>query len=104
MAIYATSAGDPASSCDAAASSNGTTAFRVLRLVRAVRLVRSVPGIRAMFLTIWLSLPSLLNVGSLLLLLFSLFAVIGVAAFGEAPDGEHINYHANFRSVPSALL
>jgi hypothetical protein len=91
------------SSCSSAGSS-GVTAFRILRLVRAVRLVRTVPGIRAMFLTIWLSLPSLLNVGSLLLLLFYIFAVLGVAAFGNATDGEFIHRHSNFRSVPAAMV
>ena len=73
--------------------------LRLTRLVRVVRVVKSMEGLQRIFLTIYLALPSLVNVGSLLVLLFFIFAVLGVQLFGAVPYGSYMNNHANFRDV-----
>ena len=59
-----------------------------------------------MFSTLVLSLPSMLNVACLTLLVFFIFAVLGVELFGkvvEQPDG-NITPRANFHNLGQALL
>ena len=56
---------------------------RLLRGPRAVRIIQFFKGLRGVFDTLVISLPSLLNVGSLLFLLFFIFAVLGTALFGK---------------------
>ena len=50
------------------------------------------------------SIPALANVGALLLLLFYMFAVVGMNLFGDAVNGEFFNDHANFRNALNAML
>ena len=57
--------------------------FRVLRVSRGIRLAKSVAGLRRLVYTLYLAVPSLANVGSLLLLLFFIYSIIGVFLFGE---------------------
>merc|ERR1719506_1520621 len=78
--------------------------LRLTRLVRVVRMVKSMEGLQRIFLTIYLALPSLVNVGSLLLLLFFIASVLGVQLFGEVTFGTFVNEHANFRDVLMAAI
>jgi voltage-gated sodium channel type XI alpha len=96
----------------------GPSLLRILRLTRLARILRvakNAEGLRRTFLTIYLSLPSLVNVGSLLLLVFFIFGVLGIFLFGgefnqesrvwsNPQNGEYINEHANFRNMPMALM
>ena len=50
------------------------------------------------------ALPTMLNVGGLLLLLFFIFGVLGMHLFGRVKRGEFLNEHANFESFGSSLL
>eukprot|EP00736_Rhodelphis_marinus_P009837 Rmarinus@m.21844 len=73
--------------------------FRVLRVARLMR----VRAIQRMLLTLWISVPTLVNVGALLLLLFFLYAVIGVHAFGNVKRTSVLGDHTNMESFGSAL-
>ena len=57
--------------------------FRLLRVARIIRLARTITGLRRLLLTLWSTLPSLANVGSLLLILFFMYGIFGVQAFGK---------------------
>lgn len=57
--------------------------FRLARVTRVLRLAKSIEGLRKLIMTLWAALPALFNVGSLLLLLFFIYAVLGVFLFGE---------------------
>eukprot|EP00760_Papus_ankaliazontas_P035339 PhM_4_TR7750/c0_g1_i1/m.105600/K04833/SCN1A; voltage-gated sodium channel type I alpha len=78
--------------------------FRVLRIGRMMRLVRSSKDIRVLLETLWYSLPSLGNVGGFLLLLFFVYACIGVSLFAKVKRGNWVTHNANFESFPLAML
>ena len=48
-----------------------------MRIARILRIVKSAARLRKLFYTLYLSLPSLANVGSLLFLLLFVYAVLG---------------------------
>ena len=52
--------------------------IRVVRIARILRIVKSAARLRKLFYTLYLSLPSLANVGSLLFLLLFVYAVLGM--------------------------
>lgn len=99
-----------------------TTMFRILRIARITRLARSLAGLRHIIETLWLSLPALFNVGTLLFLLLFVYATLGVALFGEAPRRQTLasdptsnttvlitgqgglDMHSNFESWGNAML
>ena len=84
-----------------------TALFRIFRIARAIRLARSLTGLRKITQTLYLSLPALLNVGTLLFLLLFVYAVLGVYLFAVPADGEYptgLGRHANFDDWGSAML
>jgi hypothetical protein len=50
------------------------------------------------------SLPSLMNVFSLLMLIFFIFAVLGVFVFGHITDGVIIDSNVNFKNFGYAMM
>eukprot|EP00322_Chrysochromulina_rotalis_P000725 CAMPEP_0115884738 /NCGR_PEP_ID=MMETSP0287-20121206/30285_1 /TAXON_ID=412157 /ORGANISM="Chrysochromulina rotalis, Strain UIO044" /LENGTH=906 /DNA_ID=CAMNT_0003341077 /DNA_START=325 /DNA_END=3042 /DNA_ORIENTATION=- len=85
--------------------------LRVMRILRILRLVRGARDLRDMIMTMVLSLPSLLNVGSLLALVMFIYAVLGQNLFTfvnhSGPDGGlHGGFtHArNFDTFGNTLL
>eukprot|EP01060_Flectonema_neradi_P029554 TRINITY_DN4105_c1_g2_i1.p1 TRINITY_DN4105_c1_g2~~TRINITY_DN4105_c1_g2_i1.p1 ORF type:complete len:1864 (+),score=261.13 TRINITY_DN4105_c1_g2_i1:89-5680(+) len=78
--------------------------FRVLRLARLLRAVRIAKGIRTLIRTLMLSLPGLVNVAGLLLILFFLYAVVGVKVFAKIQRGAYITDQANFDNFKNAML
>lgn len=81
-------------------------ALRLGRVLRVLRLMRQFRGTRQLLLTLWSALPALANVGALLLLLFFIFAIMGVQIFGNIASvpGTAINRHTNFHTFGQALL
>ena len=78
--------------------------LRVLRLARLLRVARMTKGVRMLLRTLFLSVPSLVNVGALLALLFSLYAIIGMKFFGRVTWGQFITTYANFDNFINAVL
>lgn len=56
--------------------------LRALRIVRLFRMIKVLKGIRKMFKSLKASIPSLINVGALLLLLYFVFGIAGMSLFG----------------------
>lgn len=82
-----------------------TTLLRVFRVARIIRLVRTSRGLLMLFRTLIISIPSLANVGIILLLMLFIFAIISMNLFaGVRYDGEFLNHDANFDSFFTALL
>ncbi|GFR46009.1 hypothetical protein Agub_g7487 [Astrephomene gubernaculifera] len=79
-------------------------ALRVLRVVRIFRLIPRMKGLQRLFMTLVHSLPSLVNVGGMMLLLFFVYAVIGMNLFGGIMYGSYLTRHANFNNFPNAML
>ena len=78
--------------------------LRILRVARIFRLIPKAKGLKTLFNTLVVSLPALVNVGSVLMLFFWIFAVMGMNLFGNVKYGEFLNRAANFRDFPSAVL
>lgn len=61
--------------------------------------------VQAMFLTLFASLPTMANVGGVLLLTFWIYAVLGLNLFGKVTqNGEELNDNANFSNVGLSML
>jgi len=85
------------------------TFFRVLRTARIVRLIKRNKGLKDLFQTLIYSLPSLVNVGSLLILLIFVYGVMGMNMFnkyegGVTHDGVWITDYNNFDSFAWSVL
>ncbi|CAK8686115.1 unnamed protein product [Clavelina lepadiformis] len=83
--------------------------MRVLRIARVLKLLKISKGIRSLLETMARALPQVGNLGMLFLLLFFIFAALGVELFGTLVcDKEHtcegLNRHASFKNFGIALL
>ncbi|GLD95008.1 hypothetical protein PINS_up003633 [Pythium insidiosum] len=87
-------------------SSVGTvaTSIRSFRVGRLFRLVQSAPSLRQLFNTLLITLPSLVNIGGLLFLVFFIYAAMGVQLFAKVKFGELITRTANFQSITRAMV
>ena len=93
------------------------TLLRVVRIARVFRLLKKMPGLKALFRTLYYSLPSLFNVGAIMFMLVYVYAAVGMNLFGGicySPTGgargdgdyvcENVNGDANFDTMATALL
>ncbi|KDO30708.1 hypothetical protein SPRG_04611 [Saprolegnia parasitica CBS 223.65] len=78
--------------------------LRMLRVGRAYRLLKNSRGLLSLLHTLETCLPSLLNVGSLLVLVIFVYAILGMNLFGEIIEGECLRPGRNFESLSSAML
>jgi hypothetical protein len=78
--------------------------LRVLRILRILRLLKGAREVRNLIMTLVFSFPSLINVGSILLLLIYMFAVLGINVFTWVAHQESITRVRNFESLGNAML
>jgi hypothetical protein len=80
------------------------TMFRVFRVLRIIKLIKRAKELKRLMHTILISLPALANVGSLLLLLFFIYAILGVnffyAACGVSPYYAAAGSTTRFTNIP----
>ena len=81
----------------------------MFRVARIAKLVKQNPELKALLLTLVKSLPSLFNVGSLLCLMFFIFAVLGMNLYGDMPigskiDGDVFHEYNNFSDFWTAMI
>ncbi|EQC31375.1 hypothetical protein, variant [Saprolegnia diclina VS20] len=80
------------------------TVLRVFRAGRALRLIQKAKLMKSLFDTITVSLPAVANVTALLMLLYYIFAAIGVQLFAKVAYGPSmVNPHQNFQTFWLAL-
>uniref|UniRef100_A0A8D2ZK28 Voltage-dependent L-type calcium channel subunit alpha n=1 Tax=Scophthalmus maximus TaxID=52904 RepID=A0A8D2ZK28_SCOMX len=92
-----------------AASENASvsiTFFRLFRVMRLVKLLNRSEGIRNLLWTFIKSFQALPHVALLIVMLFFIYAVIGMQIFGKVAlvDGTQINRNNNFQTFPQAVL
>ncbi|XP_057678899.1 dihydropyridine-sensitive L-type skeletal muscle calcium channel subunit alpha-1-like [Corythoichthys intestinalis] len=92
-----------------AASENASvsiTFFRLFRVMRLVKLLNRSEGIRNLLWTFIKSFQALPHVALLIVMLFFIYAVIGMQIFGKIAlvDGTEINRNNNFQTFPQAVL
>ena len=78
--------------------------FRIFRVARVFRLIKSLKGLQILFQTVIIALPSVVNVGTILLLVMFIFAVMGMNLFAHTKWQENLNRHANFWSFDKAMI
>eukprot|EP00924_Labyrinthula_sp_SR-Ha-C_P002687 augustus_masked-scaffold_13-processed-gene-4.8-mRNA-1 protein AED:0.09 eAED:0.10 QI:0/-1/0/1/-1/1/1/0/1606 len=77
--------------------------LRLLRLFRVLRLVKTSKKLTAVLTTFVISIPSILNVGSIFILVIVIFSIIFMNLFGRVKHGEFITEDANFESFLSSF-
>ncbi|XP_062299119.1 voltage-dependent T-type calcium channel subunit alpha-1G [Scomber scombrus] len=83
--------------------------MRVLRIARVLKLLKMAVGMRALLDTVMQALPQVGNLGLLFMLLFFIFAALGVELFGdlicdERHPCEGLGRYATFRNFGMAFL
>ncbi|XP_053974550.1 muscle calcium channel subunit alpha-1 isoform X2 [Hylaeus volcanicus] len=80
--------------------------FRLFRVMRLVKLLSRGEGIRTLLWTFIKSFQALPYVALLIIMLFFIYAVIGMQVFGKIAidDSTSINRNNNFQSFPQAVL
>lgn len=82
----------------------GIDTLRVFRIARIFRLFAKFKGLTNLFLAIVQALPTIMNVGAVLFLLFFIYAVLGMNLFGRVKRGEFVDDRTNFETFGVALL
>ncbi|XP_036435156.1 calcium channel, voltage-dependent, L type, alpha 1S subunit, b [Colossoma macropomum] len=82
------------------------TFFRLFRVLRLIKLLNRSEGIRNLLWTFIKSFQAFPHVALLILMLFFIYAVIGMQVFGKIAlvDGTEINRNNNFQTFPQAIL
>ena len=79
--------------------------LRVLRVSRVLRLISKSKGLQALIQTIVFSLASLINVFSLLMLVFFIYSILGVFLFSEITNGVILDpYYMNFTNFSNSMI
>eukprot|EP00466_Bigelowiella_natans_P004329 jgi/Bigna1/69667/fgenesh1_pg.9_\ len=87
------------------ADGGGLSALRLFRLARLFRVVARVKALRSLFDTLLQSSSSLINVGSLIFIIFYIYAILGVNLFGKIAWADPgLSQYENFSSFPSSIL
>lgn len=82
-----------------------STVARSLRIGRIFRLIGRARFLRVIFNTIIITLPSLANVGGLLMLVLTIFAVLGMQLFATVKlQSTAFNEYANFQNFGISIL
>jgi hypothetical protein len=80
---------------------------RLFRLLRLIKLIKKATALKSLLEALYISLPALANICLLVLLIMWIFAVIGVAQFGDLKEGVAISTQASACSfhgfVPSII-
>jgi len=80
------------------------TVIRTFRVGRIFRLIKSAPTLRKLFSTLVVTLPSLVNIGLLLGLLFFIYAILGVQLYAKVRFGGSLGPNSNFQTITGAIL
>ena len=81
-----------------------TTVIRTFRICRVFRLVKKAKSLNTIFSAFIVTIPSLANIGGLLILLIYLDAILGVFLFAPVKLQDTLNVHANFQDFGTAFL
>jgi len=73
-----------------------TTIIRSFRIVRILLVFRKNKALKSTLMTFFTSLPAMINIGSLLLLIILMYAILGVNLFAEVKLNGNLDETANF--------
>lgn len=78
--------------------------LRMIRIARILRVARVASGIRTLLFALMLSLPALINVGSLLFLVMFIFSIFGMSQFSSIEHRGAVTDILNFETFPNAFM
>ncbi|KAL3673234.1 hypothetical protein V7S43_000957 [Phytophthora oleae] len=78
--------------------------IRGVRVLRLIRLIQTAPSLRQLVNTLLFTLPSLINIGGFLLLVFFIYAAVGVQLFAKVKMGDLVTPDANFQTILVAMV
>ncbi|XP_031569259.1 sodium channel protein 60E-like, partial [Actinia tenebrosa] len=78
--------------------------IRIFRVARLLRLLEFAKGVRQLLVALVISLPALLNIGTLLFLVIFIFAIIGMSAFGHVKQQGSIDENVNFQTFGNSMM
>ena len=81
-----------------------TVFYTLFRVCKLLSLFRFLISLRKIFQTFILALPSMTNLGVLLIIVNYIFAVIGVTLFAEVKLEKDMEEHANYENLLNSLL
>lgn len=87
-------------------SNFSTTAslVRAFRIMRIFRLIRASKNLKVLIDTIAYIIPSLANLGALILLLLFIYALLGMNLFSQVMYQDELGPNANFRFFGTSLM
>ncbi|KAE9001800.1 Sodium channel protein type 5 subunit alpha [Phytophthora rubi] len=77
---------------------------RVFRVTRILRLVKASKSIRQILVTLYIALPGLSNITSILFLMLFIYSTMGVQIFAKVALSDNIDSHANFQDFGNGFL
>lgn len=78
--------------------------FRVARVARLLRILQFAKGIRQLLVALIISLPALMNVGTLLFLVIFIYAIIGMSTFGHVRKQNNLDDTVNFETFGRSMM
>jgi len=78
--------------------------FRILRVLRFGKLLKFFPRFRRLTTTLIISVPALINIFSLLFMIISIFALVGLSLFKDIKRNGAMNDFINFETFGSAFM
>lgn len=78
--------------------------IRIFRVARLLRLLEFAKGVRQLLVALVISLPALLNIGTLLFLVIFIFAIIGMSTFGHIKQQGNIDETVNFQTFGNSMM
>jgi len=83
---------------------SGTSILRVFRLGRVFRLINRAKSLRMIFNTFLITLPSLANIGCLLLLVIFIYSILGVELFAYIRLQKNLTVDCNFQNFGYSFI
>jgi hypothetical protein len=78
--------------------------LRIFRIMRMLALVKRAKEVRVLLETLWYSLPSLANIGALFILIFFIYAVLGMQLFALVKRQRGLTDDTNFETFLNSFL
>lgn len=78
--------------------------IRVFRVARLLRVVQFAKRIRQLLVAIIISIPALFNIGTLLFLIMYIYAIIGMASFGNVKKQGELDDFVNFETFGKSMM
>ncbi len=75
-----------------------------MRVIKSIRLARYASSFKDFYNTLVLSVPPLMNIGSLLLLIMYIYTIAGVLIFGQVQRNGKLSDNLNFESFEKGAL